>query len=90
LQTYFIRSVKNYILTVKTITLSFDVTNLQTISKLENSNHTYEYVSKYVQIYRLYIKWHKSTFWDNALPKNNTLVYFTKPKILEPNAVKNH
>jgi len=44
------RSIKNYVTTFKTITLSFDVTNFQTISKLINSNPTYEYVSKYVQI----------------------------------------
>jgi len=56
LQTYFITSIKNHAPTFKTITLSFDVTNLQTISRLKNSNPTYEYVRKYVQICRAYIK----------------------------------
>jgi len=45
-----IRSVQYYASTFKTFTLSFDVTNFQTIRKLKNSKSTYEDVSKYVQI----------------------------------------
>ena len=56
LQTYFIRNVENHTPTIKTITLSFNVTNFQTISKLSSSNLTYVYESKHVQIYRAHIK----------------------------------
>jgi len=45
LQTSFIRSVQYYTCTFKIFTLSFDVTNFQTIGKLKNSKSTYEYVS---------------------------------------------
>jgi len=38
-------------LAFKIITLSFDVTNFQTISKLKNKNPIYVHVSKQMQIY---------------------------------------
>jgi len=42
--------------------------NFQTINKLEKSTSTYEYVSKYVQIYRSYIA--KSKYLEaNAFKK---------------------
>ena len=42
----------NILQTYKIITLSFDVMNFQTISKLKNKKPIYVHVSKHMQIYR--------------------------------------
>jgi len=63
------RSVEYHASTFETYTLSFDVMNFQAISKLKNRKSTYEYVSKYVQIYRSYIS-PNQTIWSQMLSTN--------------------
>jgi len=84
LQTYLIRSVQSHASTFKTFALSFDVMNFQTMSKLKNSKSTYEYVSKYVQIYRSYIS-PNHKIWGQMLskiarnsPKRQTKIFVAK------------
>ena len=55
LQTYMIRSFQYLACTFNTSTISFDVMDFQSVSKLKKSKCTYKYVSRYVQIYRSYI-----------------------------------
>ena len=79
---------KNHASTFETITLSFDVMNFQTTSRLKISDPTCECVSKYVQIYRAYIKMTLEHILTEYLTKNDTSVYFAELKNLKPNAFK--
>ena len=63
------RSVQYHTSTFKTFTLSFDVMNFQTTSTLRNSKSSYEYVTKYVQIYRSYISPNQK-IWSQMLSIN--------------------
>jgi len=55
--------------TLRSFAILFDVMNFQTINKLKNIKPTYEYASKYVQIYRSCIS-RNQKIWSQILTKN--------------------